>query len=232
MLSDFNDLDADSDDRFDPFEMQAAMCYVRDDYMTPFVPQSYIHITSWSTLFYFCASLHICFISRFVFFCLFLSFLLSFYGTQDDFDVDGDGVLNAKELVLLALKLQEVEAMSVPGIFLLPPDKDYNMSYIQQAMIAFEEDAKTIKKKIKKKIITSHGKTTSISKMKDVVYHTFDRKEYMKWWSEEFHAYRDAVGDHKARGKIMRDLQLEEVTKCFEQVVATTKTKEEKKNSM
>ena len=182
--------------------------------------------------FYFCASLHICFISRFVFFCLFLSFLLSFYGTQDDFDVDGDGVLNAKELVLLALKLQEVEAMSVPGIFLLPPDKDYNMSYIQQAMIAFEEDAKTIKKKIKKKIITSHGKTTSISKMKDVVYHTFDRKEYMKWWSEEFHAYRDAVGDHKARGKIMRDLQLEEVTKCFEQVVATTKTKEEKKNSM
>ena len=214
--------------------MQAAMCYVRDDYMTPFISQSYIHITSWSTLIFLllCLSSYLFHITFCLFFCLFLSFLLSFYGTQDDFDVDGDGVLNAKELVLLALKLQEVEAMSVPGIFLLPPDKDYNMSYIQQAMIAFEEDAKTIKKKIKKKIITSHGKTTSISKMKDVVYHTFDRKEYMKWWSEEFHAYRDAVGDHKARGKIMRDLQLEEVTKCFEQVVATTKTKEEKKNSM
>ena len=75
--------------------------------------------------------------------------------------------------------------------------------------------------------------------MKDVVYHTFDRKEYMKWWSEEFHAYRDAVGDHKARGKIMRDLQLEEVTKCLdvEQVLVTrTKgvvvTEEEKKDSM
>ena len=166
--------------------------------------------------------------------------LFFYYKTQDEFDADGDGVLNAKEIELLAYNLQRTEVTvcsNLPGIFLLPPKKTYDEHYIKQAMIAFEEDAKTIKKKIKKNYTTLHGKTKSISKMKDVVYHTFDRKEYMKWWSEEFHAYRDAVGDHKARGKIMRDLQLEEVTKCLEQVLVTrTKgvvvTEEEKKDSM
>ena len=127
-------------------------------------------------------------------------------------DKNGDGVLDAGELVTLAAELQRTKCMAVPSLFLLPPKKKYTVEYIQQAMLAFEDSATTVKKK---KTITSkrHGRVQS--KTKQVVYLTFDRREYMRWFMSEFTAYRDLMGDGKPQGHGMRTLMLNEVISYF-----------------
>ena len=88
---------------------------------------------------------------------------------------------------------------------MLPPRKKYTTEYIKEAILAFE-DLDTVKIKVKKK---SRRKNSNL-KVK-TLYHTFNRREYMRWWSSEFHAYRDAVGDGLAKGHVMRKLQLDAV---------------------
>ncbi len=97
--------------------------------------------------------------------------------------------------------------MSVPGLKMLPPRKEYTTEYIKECILAFE-DLATVKIKVKRggSMRKKHSKVKT-----KTVYHTFNRSEYMRWWSSEFHAYRDAVGDGLAKGHVMRSLQLEAV---------------------
>ena len=126
------------------------------------------------------------------------------------FDADGDQELTARELLPLANALQKTPALSVPGIMLLDPSVPYTEDDIKTVMRAYEDEetVKRVKVKVKVKDQAS-GKV--VVKQKTAVHHTFTRKEYMQWWSDEFRAYRDQVGDGKAKGVHMRTLQLEAV---------------------
>ena len=126
------------------------------------------------------------------------------------FDSDGDGELTAVELLPLANALQKTRALSVPDIMLLDPSVPYTEDDIKTVMRAYEDETtvKRVKSKVKIKDKES-GKVIVKDELR--VHHTFTRKEYMKWWSDEFREYRDKSGDGKAQGMHMRTLQLKAV---------------------
>ena len=74
----------------------------------------------------------------------------------------------------------------------------------------------TVKVKVKKSSSLGRLSKANMMEQTKVIFHTFNRREYMRWWSSEFHTYRDAVGDGLAKGRAMRSLLLDAVLNDFE----------------
>ena len=100
------------------------------------------------------------------------------------------------ELVELADDLQRTKCMSVPGLYMLPPDKEYDVKCIQKEMETFEKSS-TLK--------------TDVVSQETV----FNRSQFMRWFMKEFNAYRDQKGDGLPQGEVMRRVMLDEVISYF-----------------
>lgn len=112
------------------------------------------------------------------------------------FDINGDRELSVNELVELADDLQRTKCMSVPGLYMLPPDKEYDVKCIQKEMETFEKSS-TLK--------------TDVVSQETV----FNRSQFMRWFMKEFNAYRDQKGDGLPQGEVMRRVMLDEVISYF-----------------
>jgi hypothetical protein len=111
------------------------------------------------------------------------------------FDINGDRELSVNELVELADDLQRTKCMSVPGLYMLPPGKEYDVKCIQKEMETFEKSS-TPKTDVSQEIV-------------------FDRSQFMRWFMKEFNFYRDQKGDGLPQGEVMRRVMLDEVISYF-----------------
>ena len=132
------------------------------------------------------------------------------------YDVNGDQELSAAEFLPLIRALQKTKSLSVKGIMLLDPTIEYTAEDIKLIMRAYE-DEKTVKRV--ESVVKQKDKSGKMKKKKKMaLHHTFNRREYMEWWSDEFYAYRDRIGDGGPKGVHMRALQLDAIKQLRDNV--------------
>ena len=93
------------------------------------------------------------------------------------FDSNKDGELTMSDVKEIAKGLQEVASVEYPGKFLLDPSVDYDDYKLKDDMLLYDKEKQELKITIDKRT-QSKGKLVSLN-----------RREFMRWWSEDFLAY-------------------------------------------
>lgn len=115
----------------------------------------------------------------------------AFFNSYDD---DHDGALTLHNMTAIARTLQELPSVEYPGKFMLDPGIIYDRSKIEADMFKYDASRTTVlKKKSSTSSTRSLGRNLEVKEMDvddvEVEVVSLNRKEFMKWWSEDFMAY-------------------------------------------
>jgi hypothetical protein len=108
-----------------------------------------------------------------------------------EFDADRDGELTVSDLRIIAKGLQKVSSVEYPGKFLLNPSVDYDDSKLKSDMLSYDKEHKSIKVANRKSVVEMTG-----SKVRMGEFVSLNRREFMRWWSEDFLEYTKDTTKH------------------------------------
>jgi Ca2+-binding EF-hand superfamily protein len=108
-----------------------------------------------------------------------------------EYDADKDGELTMSDLRVIAKGLQKVSSVEYPGSFLLDPSMNYDDGKLKGDMLSYDKERRQVKVANRKSVV---AKTSSKVRVGEFV--SLNRREFMRWWSEDFMEYTKDATKH------------------------------------